>query len=371
MNTSHYNMFFRKETLFMNTKTIRIENWTDAFYTVGMDDATRHPPSDNIGLRTDCSSQTESNVLVLSLSKHYQMHELWQVRIADIIMHNPDHHWQIGFGADFDDTKNETLMRIIKLALRRSLHRIVTSIDTFSVFPNFADEILRCHPDDTLILTGSPTELAIKIPPNWIGSLPNWPDDTPCECYPPIETMVQLDQILGSSGLSYVKASYPDKTDYELKNISILSVILGRKNATNIYPKSVSKETVFAYAILPGLISAAGIMTQSALTDIANSAPSGKNWFISGLEDLESDSEIKSPAIHAEMDLLISELKKHGTITFDTMLVTHLPCQECMKHMYALGIRRVFYVKEYKRTKFHNCLADCLPDFRIQQIFKE
>jgi len=70
--------------------------------------------------------------------------------------------------------------------------------------------------------------------------------------------------------------------------------------------------------------------------------------------------------IHAEINA-IAQAAKNGTSIRDAdIYVTHTPCIHCLKVIINTGIRRVYYVQDYKRHTLTELLAHA--DVELEQI---
>ena len=70
--------------------------------------------------------------------------------------------------------------------------------------------------------------------------------------------------------------------------------------------------------------------------------------------------------IHAEINA-IAQAAKNGTSIRDAdIYVTHTPCIHCFKVIINTGIRRVYYVQDYKRHTLTELLAHA--DVKLEQI---
>jgi dCMP deaminase len=67
----------------------------------------------------------------------------------------------------------------------------------------------------------------------------------------------------------------------------------------------------------------------------------------------------KDEVIHAEANAIAKLAKGNESGDGSTMFLTHAPCLECAKQMYAAGINKVFYGKNYRDTKGIDFLTRC------------
>jgi dCMP deaminase len=62
--------------------------------------------------------------------------------------------------------------------------------------------------------------------------------------------------------------------------------------------------------------------------------------------------------VHCEGNLLAQAAKYGIALEGCTVYITNTPCQNCLKHMIASGIKRIVYEKDYDR-------ADLIPDVEL------
>ena len=67
----------------------------------------------------------------------------------------------------------------------------------------------------------------------------------------------------------------------------------------------------------------------------------------------------KPQVIHAEMNCLSKLASSNESGKGSDMYITHAPCIECAKMIYASGIVNVFYKHDYRDVKGINFLIDC------------
>src|SRR6185503_4235879 len=65
--------------------------------------------------------------------------------------------------------------------------------------------------------------------------------------------------------------------------------------------------------------------------------------------------------VHAEMAALIDSARRGVSVDGHTMYVTTFPCHNCAKHIIAAGLRRVFYLEPYPKSR-----AQMLHDEEIE-----
>ena len=74
-----------------------------------------------------------------------------------------------------------------------------------------------------------------------------------------------------------------------------------------------------------------------------------------GLIDLKTKPEV----IHAEMNCLCKLAASNESGKDAAIYITHAPCIECAKMIYASGIKEVFYRTEYRDTRGIKFLEKC------------
>jgi len=67
----------------------------------------------------------------------------------------------------------------------------------------------------------------------------------------------------------------------------------------------------------------------------------------------------KAEVIHAEMNCLAKLAGSNESGKGADMYITHAPCIECAKMIYASGINSVFYKNDYRDVKGINFLIEC------------
>ena len=70
-------------------------------------------------------------------------------------------------------------------------------------------------------------------------------------------------------------------------------------------------------------------------------------------------TKTKSEVIHAEANAIAKLAKSSESGDGSTMFLTHAPCIDCAKQVYAAGIKKVYYRKSYKDTVGVDFLAKC------------
>ncbi len=69
--------------------------------------------------------------------------------------------------------------------------------------------------------------------------------------------------------------------------------------------------------------------------------------------------QTKPEVMHAERNALDKLAKSSGGGDGSSLFVTHAPCLECAKSIYATGIKRVFYRNQYRTLDGVNFLDKC------------
>lgn len=65
-------------------------------------------------------------------------------------------------------------------------------------------------------------------------------------------------------------------------------------------------------------------------------------------------------AVHAEMEALLSCARKGVPTRKTTLYVTTFPCHNCSKHIIAAGVREVFYIEPYAKSKAFTLHGDAI-----------
>lgn len=69
-------------------------------------------------------------------------------------------------------------------------------------------------------------------------------------------------------------------------------------------------------------------------------------------------------AVHAEMEAILSCARSGHSTTGADLYTTTFPCHNCAKHLVAAGIRRVFYVEPYSKSRALDLHADAISEDR-------
>jgi dCMP deaminase len=67
----------------------------------------------------------------------------------------------------------------------------------------------------------------------------------------------------------------------------------------------------------------------------------------------------KPEVIHAEANAIAKLAKSNESGDGSTMFLTHAPCVDCAKQMYAMGVKSVYYRNSYKNTDGLTFLEKC------------
>lgn len=92
----------------------------------------------------------------------------------------------------------------------------------------------------------------------------------------------------------------------------------------------------------------------------------GYNGFISGLPHIsiiENNHEVST--IHAEQNAIIDCAKRGVQCDGAIAYVTHHPCLNCSKMLYAAGIKKVYYINDYKND---DTIQKIGIDFEIEKL---
>jgi dCMP deaminase len=68
------------------------------------------------------------------------------------------------------------------------------------------------------------------------------------------------------------------------------------------------------------------------------------------------DGRTKPTVIHAEMDMLIRAMNSGRNLKNATLYCTHSPCMYCATHMKQSGIKRIYYLQDFKNGISHEYL---------------
>ena len=74
----------------------------------------------------------------------------------------------------------------------------------------------------------------------------------------------------------------------------------------------------------------------------------------------------KAEVIHAEANAIAKLAGSNETGKEAEMFVTHAPCIECAKQIYACGIMKVYYKNDYKDSRGIDFLKQC--DLGVEKI---
>ena len=93
-----------------------------------------------------------------------------------------------------------------------------------------------------------------------------------------------------------------------------------------------------------------------------NGMPSGWTNECEDYIQLSDDTIItktKPEVIHAEANAIAKLAKSSESGDGSTMFLTHAPCIDCAKQMYAMGVESVYYRNSYKNTDGLTFLEKC------------
>lgn len=74
----------------------------------------------------------------------------------------------------------------------------------------------------------------------------------------------------------------------------------------------------------------------------------------------------KPEVIHAEANAIAKLAKSSESGDGSTMFLTHAPCIDCAKQVYAAGIKKVYYRNSYRDTQGVDFLSKC--DIMVEQV---
>lgn len=66
--------------------------------------------------------------------------------------------------------------------------------------------------------------------------------------------------------------------------------------------------------------------------------------------------------VHAEMEAILSAMRKGYNLKNSILYVTTFPCHNCAKHIVSSGIKEVFYIQEYPKSKALELHTDSIHD---------
>ncbi|NBW56827.1 CMP deaminase [bacterium] len=94
----------------------------------------------------------------------------------------------------------------------------------------------------------------------------------------------------------------------------------------------------------------------------------GYNGTPSGWDNACEDSEnkTKTEVIHAEANAISKLARSNESGLAADMFITHVPCMECSKLIYATGIRSVYYRNQYRTSDGLQFLKKC--GVRVEEI---
>lgn len=68
--------------------------------------------------------------------------------------------------------------------------------------------------------------------------------------------------------------------------------------------------------------------------------------------------------VHAEMNILCYAAKIGIAVKDCEIVVSHFPCMICLKHLYQAGIKKVYYLEDYRNEE--NPYKDLLPIEKLE-----
>jgi dCMP deaminase len=97
----------------------------------------------------------------------------------------------------------------------------------------------------------------------------------------------------------------------------------------------------------------------------------GYNGTPSGLPNVCEENDVTLPTVlHAESNAITKACKSPISTEGATMYMTHSCCVECAKLIVQSGIKKVYYIKEYRDSSGIKILQDCDIDVNRTNIIK-
>ena len=94
-----------------------------------------------------------------------------------------------------------------------------------------------------------------------------------------------------------------------------------------------------------------------------NGMPAGWDNTCEDVVEVHEDGGVitktKPEVIHAEANAIAKLAKSNESGDDSTMFLTHAPCIDCAKQMYAMGVKTVYYRDYYKNTEGLTFLEKC------------
>ena len=101
-----------------------------------------------------------------------------------------------------------------------------------------------------------------------------------------------------------------------------------------------------------------------------NGMPTGWDNTCEDVVEVHEDGGIvtktKPEVIHAEANAIAKLAKSSESGDGSTMFLTHAPCIDCAKQVYAAGIKKVYYRNSYRDTLGIDFLAKC--DIMVDKV---
>jgi dCMP deaminase len=101
-----------------------------------------------------------------------------------------------------------------------------------------------------------------------------------------------------------------------------------------------------------------------------NGMPTGWDNTCEDVVEVHEDGGIvtktKPEVIHAEANAIAKLAKSSESGDGSTMFLTHAPCIDCAKQVYAAGIKKVYYRNSYRDTLGVDFLAKC--DIMVDKV---
>ena len=93
---------------------------------------------------------------------------------------------------------------------------------------------------------------------------------------------------------------------------------------------------------------------------------SGYNGFISGFkhESIVRDNH-EQMTVHAEQNAICDVARRGVSVENSTIYITHYPCINCFKSIISSGIKKIYYLNDYKNDEL---VEKLINDYNIQCI---
>lgn len=93
---------------------------------------------------------------------------------------------------------------------------------------------------------------------------------------------------------------------------------------------------------------------------------SGYNGFISGFkhESIVRDNH-EQMTVHAEQNAICDVARRGVSVEHSTIYITHYPCINCFKSIISSGIKKIYYLNDYKNDEL---VEKLINEYNIQCI---